>query len=647
MINLLSILVSLAMMLTGATAPMAEPASRTLLLGNLTVRCNDEEVVLNPYAAMGVATDGEKAVYDFYVGSGEDTYLPFQLTADQDGLLFLSDNSNVTLKLDKADLDELFGDAGLDGESQAILSQLFDFGTAYGNLFKMIGDTDAMKEIQVKGNAIYDEMVDRGGGVPGKVELDGETLDVITYEYTLDGRQLGELTDACMKVDARLTDYAEAYFKLLSILPEDSGLRDIDSFAALFEKTGIDMTMTITESVAEGGVTITDAIIHISEASMPEPLEMVTHGVKSDDEQTATMASEIDVEDMLVSLYSEASLSGRDMAVNMTMTANPKGEGQEADAEAAIDEAFEAEDEDAEEVEDVEIGEEAVDGEDDSEDAYYFTVDYDQGYDEGAGKTNRSLNYTLDIAEMDAHAEFAIDGASSDDGSCAYLIGGGLDIGEQSFGFSLEANVLESPIEQRASAEGAIGVSELDPSVLIAGVSADALKLYTEESVQKAVALVRKAIEANTGVEEPIPLDGDGMTIQPAIEENPDDVEAPPAEMTFANPRFNWLPEGYAVDEINVNAEYQDVSCSIVNEATGENIFIDISNSFNDSTVNHYMINDDGSYAQIEGAILNQEINEDYSFYSMDDGALNISVFPSGQDITYEDVIHILSALTF
>ena len=161
------------------------------------------------------------------------------------------------------------------------------------------------------------------------------------------------------------------------------------------------------------------------------------------------------------------------------------------------------------------------------------------------------------------------------------------------------------------------------------------------------MALVRKAIEANTGVEEPIPLDGDGMTIQPAIEENPDDVEAPPAEMTFANPRFNWLPEGYAVDEINVNAEYQDVSCSIVNEATGENIFIDISNSFNDSTVNHYMINDDGSYAQIEGAILNQEINEDYSFYSMDDGALNISVFPSGQDITYEDVIHILSALTF
>lgn len=647
MINLLSILVSLAMMLTGATAPMAEPASRTLLLGNLTVRCNDEEVVLNPYAAMGVATDGEKAVYDFYVGSGEDTYLPFQLAADQDGLLFLSDNSNVTLKLDKADLDELFGDAGLDEESQAILSQLFDFGTAYGNLFKMIGDTDAMKEIQVKGNAIYDEMVDRGEGVPGKVELDGETLDVITYEYTLDGKQLGELTDAFMKVDARLTDYAEAYFKLLSILPEDSGLRDIDSFAALFEKTGIDMTMTITESVAEGGVTITDAIIHISEASMPEPLEMVTHGVKSDDEQTATMASEIDVEDMLVSLYSEASLSGRDMAVNMTMTANPKGEGQEADAEAAMGEAFEAEEEDAEEVEDVEIGEEAVDGEDDSEDAYYFTVDYDQGYDEGAGKTNRSLNYTLDIAEMDAHAEFAIDGASSDDGSCAYLIGGGLDIGEQSFGFSLEANVLESPIEQRASAEGAIGVSELDPSVLIAGVSADALKLYTEESVQKAVALVRKAIEANTGVEEPIPLDGDGMTIQPAIEENPDDVEAPPAEMTFANPRFNWLPEGYAVDEINVNAEYQDVSCSIVNEATGENIFIDISNSFNDSTVNHYMINDDGSYAQIEGAILNQEINEDYSFYSMDDGALNISVFPSGQDITYEDVIHILSALTF
>ena len=68
MINVLAMLVSLAMMLTGAVTPVAEPVSRSLVLGNLTVRVNDEEVELTPYAQVGVTTDGEKAVYDLFVG---------------------------------------------------------------------------------------------------------------------------------------------------------------------------------------------------------------------------------------------------------------------------------------------------------------------------------------------------------------------------------------------------------------------------------------------------------------------------------------------------------------------------------------------------------------------------------------------------
>ena len=65
MTNLLAILVSLAMMLTGASAPMAEPASRTILVSDLTVQHNDEVVTLTPFASLGVMTDGSKALFDF------------------------------------------------------------------------------------------------------------------------------------------------------------------------------------------------------------------------------------------------------------------------------------------------------------------------------------------------------------------------------------------------------------------------------------------------------------------------------------------------------------------------------------------------------------------------------------------------------
>ena len=60
MTNLLAILVSLAMMLTGASAPLAQPVSRTALISDITVSHNDEEVTLSPYVSFGMITDGAK-----------------------------------------------------------------------------------------------------------------------------------------------------------------------------------------------------------------------------------------------------------------------------------------------------------------------------------------------------------------------------------------------------------------------------------------------------------------------------------------------------------------------------------------------------------------------------------------------------------
>ena len=648
MTNLLALLVSLAMILTGATAPVAEPVSRTLTLSNLTVRVNEEEVTLNPYASVAVMTDGAKAVYDMFIGGKDgEKYLPFQLAADENGLLLLSDNSNVTVKLTREELESLMeqADISMSEEDQAVFGQIGEFFTAYADMLKLVGDPEARQEIQAKAEAKYDELIERGEGTPDRVEIDGETYDVTVYEYDLTGAQMGALTDAVMATDERLANYAAAYFKLFAAMPEDSGLKGIDSYAAIFEKLDIDMTMHMVESVAENGPTVTDAILHINAGDEMPPLEFVIHGVKSDDDQTATMTCEIDADGMLVSMYAEGTIDGRDMTLNMTFTANPS-----ADTDEIVDDAEAEEAETVEEVEELESDDADIEG--DAEDAMYFTVGFDQSYDEAQGATNRSLNYTLDIADVDdidAHAEFAIEGASSDDGACAYNVSGSLDIAEQSFGFAFDANVSDAPVAQRVSDEKAVSVSEVDPTVLIAGVSADALKLYTDESVQKLVAMGKNAVEQAMNApddaddeddddDEPEMLDGSDSYVDP---------DQDPAEIAFANPQFNWLPEGYAVEDVNVEAEYQDVSCNITNQATGDTIFVDINQSYNDGNITHYVINGDGSYEAIDGVILDQEVSSDYSFYSMDDGDVHISVFPSNPDLPAEDVIHILTALTF
>ena len=654
MINVLALLVSLAMMLTGAVAPVAEPVSRALTLGNLTVRINDEEVALTPYAQVGVTTDGEKAVYDMFIGGKDgEVYLPFQLLADSDGLLLLSDNSNLTLKLGKEELEQMLSqlEVNMDEEDQAVFAQIGEFGSAYGDMLKLVGDPDAMNELQVKANAIYDEMIERGEGTPDRVEIDGETYDVTTYEYDVTGAQMGALTDAVMASDERLASYAEAYFKLFDAMPEESGLREIDCYADIFEKLNIDMTMHMVESIAEGGPTVTDGILHISAEDIPQPLEFVVHAVKGEDAQTATMTGEFTADDgMLLSMYMEAAMAGRDMTANMTFSVNPAEDEDEADeAETDAVEPVEAE---TDAVEPVEADD--ADAEGDAEDAILFIVDFDQSYDEDADVTARSLNYTLDIndfEDVDAHAEFAIDGTSGGDAGCACAVSGSLDIAEQSFGFSFDANVSDAPIAQRVSADKAVSVSEFDPTVLIAGVSADALKLYTDESVQKLVAVGKKAVEdmmaANNSDDVEIEmLDGEGEIIQPAVDGEGDE-QAEAAELPFANPQFNWLPEGYAVSNVNVEPEYNDVSCNIENSATGDSIFVDINQSYNDGEVTQYVINEDGSYEVIEGVILKQENSSDYSYYSLDDGSINISVFPSDPNVSAEDVIHMLSELTF
>lgn len=664
MTNLLAIVVSLAMILTGATAPLAEPASRTILLSDLTVQHNDEEVVLSPFAALGVMTDGTKALFDFSVGKEDQVYLPFQVVVDEGGVVVTNDNANVTLKIDADQLETMLGDSiSVDENGAEVFSLMADYLNAYGDILRLMNDPEATLAIQAKGDAIYNEMIDRGEGKPGSIEYDDEPYDVTNYEYDLDSRQLGALADAIYASDERLANFAQVYFRLLQAMPEESGLRGFDSFEQIMEQF-VNMNMHVNESIADSGLDILDMILHITIPEQEAPLEMVAHSVKDGETRTSEVNSEFEVDGIAVNLYAEGMQSGTDMQLNMSISVNPAGAAQEVDEEAEVE--IEETDDYAEAPEAVEQARvedgddllEVPDGEGDAQDAFYFSMDYDRGLDEESGNLVQSMTYSFDVAEQDIHCDLTIDGAQAEDGEGEYQVSGGVDVGEDSYGFGFNVSISDEEIDERADAANAVTLDAFDPSVLMASVSADALNLYTDESVQKLIAMGKSAMEsaaetaaAQTEADEEEEEEEEEVVEDiedvPPVEIDPDELELEMGEMTFGNPQFNWLPEGYRVDNLNVDEEYQDVNLTLVNDETGDSVFFDITNSYMGTNINHYSIADDGSYAPVEGAILNEEVGDGYALYSMDDGTLAYSIFPSTNALSTEDIIHILTELTF
>ena len=267
--NLIAMLLSLAMMLTGASVgvqPEAMPAAetaRTVTLSNIVVTWNGVRLELAPKAHVGVSTDGKKAVYDFGVDLGDKKLLPVQVVASESGITALSGNSGAAVTVTKEALEGL--GAQLEAQMSASMAQaggdnaqIMQFITeeympAYMKLLEVAMDPEQRRQIQATGQSVYDRVVDRGEGTPATLEVDGESYKVTAYSYSLDALQMAALADAIYGEVPAIGDYYNALFKLYSMMPEESGLRDVTSFTALFEKFGIKMQMDIQERRNDDG----------------------------------------------------------------------------------------------------------------------------------------------------------------------------------------------------------------------------------------------------------------------------------------------------------------------------------------------------------------------------------------------------------
>lgn len=610
MTSLLAMLLSMALLLTGvpADAALDAPVGNVVTIGNLVVSKNDDTVALNAYATFGLSTDGQEALFDFSVINDEQVYLPCQAAVTADRLLLNA--GGQTLSMTGAELEQFFKDAGFTSEDDgtaAIMDVYFNkMVPAYIDLMRLMRDEEQMAALKARSWEIYDEVIDRGEGTPGKVEYEGETYDVTDYDYTLTAADLTALTEAICKESEVTSNYLAAYDELIASLPEEAGLKGADSYAALM--ANMDMSMRMSESIAENGLDIMDGMMSMNVPQFEQPMNCIIHQTRFGAVEASTVQYRFDIEENSVEFYMEYSNDGQDAHASVNITVNPSAETRSTEDESE---------------EPVPEGDEA--------DAVYITFDYNLTRDPDLGGANENFSVTADIAESDSHLDFGVDAQSDAEGVASAHFDISVNVADDTAGASFDVLVTKDTVEKRVSDEGAVNLENYNVNAAGASIMADCLKLYADPNFQALAAMLTAPLDDVTVID----LQPDGTK-----------PEADAGDLPFGNPDFTWLPEGYAVGDIDVQAEYEYMSVNLANAATGGSIFVELHTPYSFSPSNYYVIKDDG-FKEVDGMLVTETTENDYRIYTAEKGEVSINIFPEDDSITAIDVLNIIIGLQF
>lgn len=664
-VNLLAVLLSLAMMLTGAGADgQPAEASRTLVLHNVSVSHNVDAVELAPELRLGVCTDGEKAVYDFRVALDGETLLPMQLGVDESGVTALAVKSgaavNVTAGALEAAMAQLSGmlegavgeAGGENAELMQFLSQ--EFIPAYVELLKAAGDEGFREEMKALSEGLYEEMIDRGEGAPVTEMIEGEEYALTEYAYTIDNDQMIDIAEAVYAGSETLNNYYEALFKLYAMLPEESGLNGVASFRDLFERTGMRMSLDVVEKLSDDGT------VHLSDVQMTLDMSGMAAAMQQLPAPEGETAPEVvELPPMVIDIHS-AEIDGFSDA---TMTYTYEVEGNAVDMSMHITER-----------------EGGVDLE-------MTMVLSEQGEEIGsmsgilscAGdlETGGSYNMSCGLVAGDrAQVNFGASGSSAGDGTCVNSVS--IDVAAQgeTYALSFDLDVVPDAIEDLANGhEAALVIGDLSEEGLnaltgderlsaiamqaVGSLSLDAQKLMNDESVQQLVTLVGGLM---AGEEEPATEpdeDGDYEFMIDGVDDGNgaefdygdgdygyEEVEDD-GELGFEVPEFTWLPEGWSVLETNQDTAY-DWADVTVGDGTGNNQINAVFFAENEDDVARYVVSSDGSVASLEGIVIDVgDFGEGSLSITLHEADLYSNLIYTSDSVDMETVGRIVAGLKF
>ena len=637
--SLIAMLLSLAMMLTGAGGEgMPAQSARTMTLRNVAITYNGETLRLTPEAHIGVMSDGESAVFDFGVDADGQTLLPIQIGLGEKGLTALFEESDVAVNVTKEALDSLTEQLGqglsamtTNVENPELLTFLTEeFMPAYTGMLTALSDKEFQETIKAKSEELLDSVVDRGEGTPDVAVIDDVSYDVLTYHYTIDGAQAGQLADALYASTPELSAYADAMFKLYSMMPEESGLNDVKSFSDVMTKFGVDITMEMDEQRSEDGqVQVTDAVLtmdmsnlnamiasQIAAQAVEEPVP-VEDAEATDAEATDAEAADaevapepeptpepIELEPMVWNIHSLT--VGETTGVSMNFEYEVQGNAMEMNMDMA---------QDATNTSMEMTGSLSQDGE--KVGRLYMSTS-EAVNEEGGHSYGFSANIvSKDTIQLDVsfYGDVVADGTSYN----TFVMDGRNP--DASFGLSFEIDVSAEPFEDKANAaEPALTIDDLSDEAMSAlfqdqnttallmkvggSLGMDSSKLTQEKSIQNLGTLLsgeRLPIE----VEEEPTIDydytydidsGEGDFVIDGLGDGEGDYEMAEddGELGFEVPELSWLPQGWSVANVETDTAYDWAGISVVDDTGAEVLYATFFQDMDGETTN-YVVSDNGA----------------------------------------------------
>ena len=648
-VNLIAILVSLAMMLTGAGGA-GQPAetSKTLLIHNAVVTYNDQTVNLAPALRLSASTDGEKAVYALGVDLNGETLLPIQLGADENGITALFEKTGVSARVTAdalqsaidqvvAPLQAMMAQAQQGEQSELVSFLMNEYIPAYAGLMEAVQDKDYQKQLQEKSNAIFDRIVDRGEGTPVTELVEGDETALTAYSYKLDAAQLSDLMEELFASDPVLENYYKAMFRMYSMMPEESGMQGIASYRDLFEKTGLQLELDINEKRSESGdVVLTEATLTLDMNAMIAA--------------TATEGADVPQLPPMVIYIDSSEVSGQtDATVIFNYQFDEAGidlvaHGSQGEGNNGMDMLFNMQQE----------GQQL---------ATLSLSAYQE--DAGNGAAYSYLNYSFDVADqggltMNISCNSAADGTSKSNVSLAG------QVGENAVGLSFDCDVLADAVTDAVNGiEPTVTLSDLSEEAMnalgedatfagalmqaVGSLQTDVQQLMADESVQQLVTLLQNTDSNSHDRVSQIPSD-DGAEYDYAFDiedgEEYEDVEDD-GVLGFDVPQFTWIPEGWSEQERFEDTAFDWATVSLGSDDGNDGLYASFY-ADNESQQRNYVLGDDGKLTLVEGRLVTlNDFGENGIALSVHEGDVFASISFFNSDIDMETISQIVAGMKF
>ena len=609
--NILAILISLAMMLTGAGGEgQPAEASRMMVIHDVNITYNDESVTLDPALWLGAYANGEKAVYDLSLQVNNESLFPMQLGVDDTGITALFEKSDVAVKVSAEALEALTGQLNqameamqaqmAGGENAEVMNFIMqEFIPAYTGLLNAVQDPEFQKELEAQSNAIFAEVIDRGEGTPVTVDIEGTEYALNMYTYTITSEQMAELCDKVFSANDVLKNYYDAMFKLYSLMPEESGLKNLTSFQDLFGKTGMAMTMDVTEQLSDDEVVdLMDAVMTIDMSGMIANIAAQNGEAEVPaDVQIAPIEMNIstskvgDLKDTSVQCQYEVNAEGQNAGFDMTMTGHSESENDiSMDVIMNIIQ--------------------------DGETIGNMSMTAGNTVDEETGDGTHSFAFNFESKGVEPvapgmNASLQNSGISYADGTSSNSVAFSMTSNGVTLGVSFDVDVQTGELGDLATGhEAALTIDDLSQEAMAnlqqdqnfqaalmqvyGSLMSDAQTLTADESVQKLVGLFTAMRQAQVEAYDYSDDSFEGEETGDYEYQEPEDDGV----LAFNQPTFTWLPEGWELQDEDIDTAYDWVSQSF---SDGTNyMYATFYQDYGSSQVN-YVVGEDGSIQPIEG----------------------------------------------